>query len=67
MAIEREMSRLLGRGGGEHRVRYHAEALLEVSVLILAQETDISTRRTIEALWIAALSPRVNRKGSTWL
>ncbi|VDL73220.1 unnamed protein product [Nippostrongylus brasiliensis] len=33
-----------------------------VAVSILARETEIAARRTLEALWIAARSPRINRK-----
>ncbi|VDP44783.1 unnamed protein product [Heligmosomoides polygyrus] len=47
---------------GEHRVRCHAGAMLQVSVSILARESDISARKTLEALWITARNPQVNRK-----
>ncbi|VDP14364.1 unnamed protein product [Heligmosomoides polygyrus] len=47
---------------GEHRVRCHHGAMFQVSVSILARESDISARRTLEALWIAAKNPQVNRK-----
>ncbi|VDP09570.1 unnamed protein product [Heligmosomoides polygyrus] len=36
--------------------------MFQVSVSILARESDISARRTLEALWIAAKNPQVNRK-----
>ncbi|VDO75972.1 unnamed protein product [Heligmosomoides polygyrus] len=47
---------------GEHRVRCHAGAMLQVSVSLLARESDISARKTLEALWITARNPQVNRK-----
>ncbi|VDP51076.1 unnamed protein product [Heligmosomoides polygyrus] len=39
-----------------------SRAIPQVSVSILARENDISARRTLEALWITARNPQVNRK-----
>ena len=36
--------------------------MFEVTVTILAREPEISARRTLEALWIAAKTPKINRK-----
>ncbi|WKY07103.1 hypothetical protein Q1695_006925 [Nippostrongylus brasiliensis] len=47
---------------GDHRVRAHANSCFSVAVSILARETEIAARRTLEALWIAARSPGINRK-----
>ncbi|VDO25024.1 unnamed protein product [Heligmosomoides polygyrus] len=34
----------------------------EVAVTILARERDVTARRTLEAFWIAARNPKINRK-----
>lgn len=47
---------------GDHRARSHANSCFGVAVTVLAREPDISARRTLEALWIAARSPGINRK-----
>ena len=47
---------------GAHRVQYHGNADLEVSVSILAKESEISPRKTLEAFWIVAKDPKMNRK-----
>lgn len=46
----------------EHRIRYHAGAIPQVPASILARESDISACRTLEALWIMARDPQVNRE-----
>ncbi|EYC20219.1 hypothetical protein Y032_0022g515 [Ancylostoma ceylanicum] len=47
---------------GAHRVSRHNGDDFEVQVSILTQETDIATRKTIEAFWIKARCPVMNRK-----
>ena len=47
---------------GDNRVRCHAGLSYQVAVTILAREPDVSARRTLEALWIAAKTPQINRK-----
>ncbi|WKY04401.1 hypothetical protein Q1695_005417 [Nippostrongylus brasiliensis] len=47
---------------GEHRLRCHDGALVEVAVAILSRESEISARKTLEALWIAVRNPTINRK-----
>ena len=47
---------------GAHRMQYHRDAEFEVSVSILAQESEISARKTIEAFWIIASDPKMNKK-----
>ncbi|VDL73681.1 unnamed protein product [Nippostrongylus brasiliensis] len=47
---------------GEHKVRRHEGLPIEVAVSILAREPDIAARRTLEAFWIAARAPKINRK-----
>ena len=44
---------------GDHRVRCHAGLSYQVAVTILAREPDVSARRTLEALWIAAKTPQI--------
>ncbi|VDO60837.1 unnamed protein product [Heligmosomoides polygyrus] len=47
---------------GEHRLRCHNGAGIDVAVTILAREFEVSARKTLEALWIAARNPTINRK-----
>ncbi|WKY02527.1 hypothetical protein Q1695_016084 [Nippostrongylus brasiliensis] len=47
---------------GEHRLRCHDGAMVEVAVAILSRESEISARKTLEALWIAVRNPTINRK-----
>uniref|UniRef100_A0A7I4Y5W9 Reverse transcriptase domain-containing protein n=1 Tax=Haemonchus contortus TaxID=6289 RepID=A0A7I4Y5W9_HAECO len=47
---------------GAHRVLFHAGASFGVSVSILALEPEIAARKTLEALWITAKEPLMNRK-----
>ena len=47
---------------GAHRVRNHAGADFEVSVKILAYEARTPARKTLEAFWIRAQNPKMNRK-----
>ncbi|VDL65011.1 unnamed protein product [Nippostrongylus brasiliensis] len=47
---------------GEHKVRRHEGLPIEVAVSILAREPDVAARRTLEAFWIAARAPKINRK-----
>ncbi|VDO28952.1 unnamed protein product [Heligmosomoides polygyrus] len=46
----------------EHRVRSHNGGMVDVAVTILARERDVTVRRTLEAFWIAARNPKINRK-----
>ncbi|VDP55764.1 unnamed protein product [Heligmosomoides polygyrus] len=47
---------------GEHRVDCHGGAMLQVAVTILARESDVSARKTLEAFWIASRNPKINRR-----
>ncbi|EYC19370.1 hypothetical protein Y032_0024g1045 [Ancylostoma ceylanicum] len=47
---------------GVHRMQSHDNVEFEVSVTILSYEPDILARKTLEAFWIAAKSPKMNRK-----
>ena len=47
---------------GAHRVRKHAGEDFEIKVKILAQETRTTARKTLEAFWIRARGPNMNRK-----
>ncbi|XGW03988.1 hypothetical protein V3C99_015267 [Haemonchus contortus] len=47
---------------GDHRIQHHENEGVTVSVMILSREDDISARKTLEALWIAAKNPTINRK-----
>ncbi|EYC06559.1 hypothetical protein Y032_0075g959 [Ancylostoma ceylanicum] len=45
-----------------HRKFQHDGENFEVNVKILAQEPETSARKTLEALWIEAKNPKMNRK-----
>ncbi|EYC29522.1 hypothetical protein Y032_0006g3016 [Ancylostoma ceylanicum] len=47
---------------GNHRRVQHDGANFDVNVKILAQEPETSARKTLEALWIQAKNPKMNRK-----
>ncbi|VDL82492.1 unnamed protein product [Nippostrongylus brasiliensis] len=47
---------------GEHRARRHEGAHVDVAVSILAREPDIVARKILEAFWISAKDPNINRK-----
>ena len=47
---------------GSHRVRSHEGADFEIEVKILACETRTQARKTLEAFWIRARGPKMNRK-----
>ncbi|EYC07252.1 hypothetical protein Y032_0071g551 [Ancylostoma ceylanicum] len=47
---------------GSHRKFQHDGENFEVNVKILAQEPETSARKFLEALWIHAKSPKMNRK-----
>ncbi|VDL76098.1 unnamed protein product [Nippostrongylus brasiliensis] len=47
---------------GEHRAKRHEGAHVEVAVSILACESDIVARKTLEAFCISAKDPHINRK-----
>ena len=48
---------------GDHRVHCHEGILIEVTVSTLACEPNIAAaRRTLRAFWIAARTPKMNRK-----
>ena len=47
---------------GMHRRLSHDDAGVVVQVRILAREPEILARKTLEAFWIAAQNPKINRK-----
>ena len=47
---------------GTHRRLCHDNTEFEVAVSILAREAEISARKTLEAFWISARNPKMNRK-----
>ncbi|EYC14339.1 hypothetical protein Y032_0041g480 [Ancylostoma ceylanicum] len=47
---------------GCHRMRVHNGVDYEVETTILEHETEISARKTLEAFWIHAKNPKMNRK-----
>ncbi|XGW23140.1 hypothetical protein V3C99_005411 [Haemonchus contortus] len=47
---------------GMHRIECHDGSEFEISVAILAIEADTPARKTLEAFWIAARNPQINRK-----
>uniref|UniRef100_A0A7I4YL30 C2H2-type domain-containing protein n=1 Tax=Haemonchus contortus TaxID=6289 RepID=A0A7I4YL30_HAECO len=64
--VNEHLSGLVGLGMhtplGAHRVSFHAGVSFDVSVSILALETEIAARKTLEAFWITAKEPLMNRK-----
>ena len=47
---------------GAHRIQKHSGGDFTVQVSILAHETEIVARKTLEALWIRARAPVMNRR-----
>ncbi|EYC41440.1 hypothetical protein Y032_0569g86 [Ancylostoma ceylanicum] len=47
---------------GTHRRQRHDDEEFGVDVSILARKVEISARKTLEAFWISAKSPKMNRK-----
>ncbi|KAK6745366.1 hypothetical protein RB195_011851 [Necator americanus] len=47
---------------GAHRRICHPNSEVEVEVRILSYESEIIARRTLEAFWITAKSPKMNKK-----
>ncbi|EYC18662.1 hypothetical protein Y032_0026g1298 [Ancylostoma ceylanicum] len=47
---------------GTHRRQRHDDGEFGVDISILAREVEISARKTLEAFWIFAKSPKMNRK-----
>ncbi|EYB89997.1 hypothetical protein Y032_0224g2698 [Ancylostoma ceylanicum] len=47
---------------GGHRRHSHGNNSLEVAVAILSLEPEIVARKTLEAVWITAMNPNMNRK-----
>ncbi|KAJ1356667.1 hypothetical protein KIN20_014407 [Parelaphostrongylus tenuis] len=45
-----------------HRAQKHNNKDFDVTVTIVAQESKTSTRKTLEAFWINAQNPEMNRK-----
>ena len=45
-----------------HRVLCHDGNELTISVTVLALETETTARKALEACWIAARDPQINRK-----
>ncbi|KAK6763666.1 hypothetical protein RB195_024115 [Necator americanus] len=48
---------------GAHRTQKHDGADFEIRVQILAHETKTLARKSLEAFWIQAKNPKMNRKG----
>ncbi|KAK6750590.1 hypothetical protein RB195_002520 [Necator americanus] len=51
-----------GRKRGAHRRQCHDNTLFKIAVTILARESDVLARKTLEAFYITAKSPIMNRK-----
>ena len=47
---------------GAHRIQKHSGSDFTVKVSILAHETEIVSRKTLEAFWIRAKAPAMNRR-----
>ena len=47
---------------GRHRAQAHNGVDYEVQATILACETEISARKTLEAFWIHIKNPKMNRR-----
>ena len=47
---------------GSHRRLVHGNSQIEVGATILSREPETLARKTLEALWIAAKYPKMNRK-----
>ena len=47
---------------GSHRLQCHGGVEFEVTVRILMREPQTSARKTLEAFWIGARNPKMNRK-----
>ena len=47
---------------GAHRRQSHGNLNFEIKVTILSYEKDIVARKTLEAFWITAKNPKINRK-----
>ena len=47
---------------GAHRRQVHDNSEFGITVEILSQELRTSARKTLEAFWITAKSPKMNRK-----
>ena len=45
-----------------HRIECHYGSEFEISVAVLAIEADTPARKALEAFWIAARNPQINRK-----
>ena len=47
---------------GTHRVQSHNGSNFDIVVTVLEVESDVSARKLLEACWIRAKSPNMNRK-----
>ena len=47
---------------GKHRIVRHDKAEIQIAVQILSFEPEILARKTLEAFWINAKNPKMNRK-----
>ena len=47
---------------GAHRIRSHGGGDFDIKVRILAQDAKTSTRKILEAFWINAKNPQLNRR-----
>ena len=53
---------LQGTALGNHRIMSHQGAHFDIRVTVLGVESDVSARKLLEACWIRAKSPTMNRK-----
>ncbi|VDO27964.1 unnamed protein product [Haemonchus placei] len=47
---------------GSHRMRKHNGGGFEVTVEVVAQESELWARKTLEAFWIQVTDPKMNRR-----
>ena len=47
---------------GRHKTEEHDDNNFEIKCTILAQETEISARKALEAFWISERNPRMNNR-----
>ncbi|EYC41153.1 hypothetical protein Y032_0580g254 [Ancylostoma ceylanicum] len=60
--LEGKSSSRLSTPLGRHRAQAHNGVDFEVQVTILAGESEISARKTLEAFWIHSKNPKMNRR-----
>ncbi|XGW07210.1 hypothetical protein V3C99_017044, partial [Haemonchus contortus] len=47
---------------GSHRIRKHNGGVFVVNVEVVAQESELCARKTLEAFWIQVTDPEMNRR-----